>query len=69
VAGAGDVGLGVLAEFCEEFMDAGDGGLVAFDFAGPAAFGGVLDELFSRARRAWSRGAYSLVVKNFEQRR
>jgi hypothetical protein len=34
VAGARDVGLGVLAEFCEEFMDAGDGGV--FDFARPA---------------------------------
>jgi hypothetical protein len=44
VAGAGDVGLGVLAELSEELMDAGDGGFVAFDLAGPAAFGGVLDE-------------------------
>lgn len=45
VTGLGDVGLGVLAELGEEFMDAGDDGLVAFDFARPAAFGGVLDEL------------------------
>jgi hypothetical protein len=45
VAGLRDVGLGVLAELSEEFMDAGDDGLVAFDFARPAAFGGVLDEL------------------------
>jgi len=45
VAGLRDVGLGVLAELGEEFMDAGDDGLVAFGFAGPAAFGGVVDEL------------------------
>lgn len=45
VAGARDAGLGVLAELGEEVMDAGDGGLVAFGFAGPTAFGGVLDDL------------------------
>jgi hypothetical protein len=41
VAGARGVGLGVLAELSEELMDAGDGGLVAFDFARPAVFGGI----------------------------
>jgi hypothetical protein len=49
-------------------MDAGDGGLVAFDFATPAVFGGVAGELLL-ARQASRRGAYSLVVKNVEQRR
>jgi hypothetical protein len=37
--------MGVLAELSEEFMDAGEDGFVAFNFARPAAFGGVLDEL------------------------
>jgi hypothetical protein len=53
VAGARGVGLGVLAELSEELMNAGDGGLVAFDFARPAAFGGVLDELLWCAIPCW----------------
>jgi hypothetical protein len=45
VPGLSDVGLGVLAELGEKLMDAGEDCLVAFGFARPAAFGGVLDEL------------------------
>jgi hypothetical protein len=62
-------GPGGLARYGQEFADTAAGRGVAPGFVGPAAFGGVLDQLSFVLEAVSQPGPYSLVVKNFGQRR
>jgi hypothetical protein len=54
-------------EFVEESADALGGAAVSFDLAGPAAFGGVGDELFLGVQPILQAGMYCGVVTNLGQ--